>query len=337
MKEYKLYPKEGERDKFLDFLKGLAILGVIWLHCMPLQDRMVAPLWCGMSVSLFLLIQVFHAYRKGAVNSRWPDVWKLFKRIVFPMLAVTAILALIQSLFGMVHHAGGFVNMLQDGGYGPGSYYPWIYLQFAIILPLVGRLQKYLKPGVWGGVILLFSIALEFVSSLAGMPDWLWRLLFFRYALLIWLGYDVVKNGIRLTPILIALSLASMAFIVVMYYKNPDISPILIHNGWKVEHWPAFFYPAFLLLWLIRCIYEKLSALVKDIIGRIGVASYEIFLCQMLYFAIAEPSLAQLFRNEKLNYITYLLFAWCFSVGVGMLWNRIKQKIYDRKINHKIA
>ena len=29
-----------------------------------------------------------------------------------------------------------FVNALQQGGFGSGSYYVWIYVQFAILLPL---------------------------------------------------------------------------------------------------------------------------------------------------------------------------------------------------------
>ena len=93
MKKFELYSDKTGRDHYIDFIKGVAILGVIWLHCMPLQDRMLAPLWCGMSVSIFLLVQVFHSYRKGVDVSSFPNVWKITKRIVAPMLAVTAILA----------------------------------------------------------------------------------------------------------------------------------------------------------------------------------------------------------------------------------------------------
>lgn len=243
------------------------------------------------------------------------------------MLAVTFILASLQTRFGIVRHADGLAKTLQDGGYGPGSYYPWIYLQFAIMIPLAGRLQKYLSPGKWGGVILLFSIGCEIISSIEGMPEWLWRILFLRYTLLIWLGYDVVKNGIRLTPILIALSFVSVIFIVVQYYKSPDLSPVFINNGWKVEHWPAYFYPVFLLLWLIRIIYERLSDVIKIIFGRIGIASYEIFLCQMFFFALLEPSRLTLFGSNRMNYVLYLASAWFFSIGIGLFWNMIKVKM----------
>lgn len=34
------------------------------------------------------------------------------------------------------------LDYLKAGGGGPGSYYPWLYLQFALILPFFGRLMK---------------------------------------------------------------------------------------------------------------------------------------------------------------------------------------------------
>lgn len=70
---------------------------------------------------------------------------------------------------------------------------------------------------------------------------------------------------------------------------------------------------------------------------KIGKASYEIFLCQMCYFAIAAPSRIPFFDNSKMNYLAYLLLAWLVSVGGGMIWNAIKIKINDRKINYKNA
>lgn len=151
MKKFELYSDKTGRDHYIDFIKGVAILGVIWLHCMPLQDRMLAPLWCGMSVSIFLLVQVFHSYRKGVDVSSFPNVWKITKRIVAPMLAVTAILASLHYSLGCVHNSGDIWSTLRAGGYGPGSYYPWIYIQFAFLLPLIGKLRKKLSVGHWGG------------------------------------------------------------------------------------------------------------------------------------------------------------------------------------------
>lgn len=326
MRHYYLYPAEGRRDQFIDFLKGIAIIGIVWLHCMPLQSKMLAPLWCGMSVTLFLMVQVFHAYHKGASKAALPNMRKLTMRIILPMLVVTGILAIIQWKFGIVLNAGGVMKNLKSGGFGPGCYYPWVYLQFAVAIALFGRLQKFLKPTVWGGVTLVFSIVIDSLSAFVEMPEWLWRILFFRYTLLIWLGYDVLANGIRISPKLLLLAMISIAFILKMYYGNSDLSPWLIHNGWKVEHWPAYFYPAYLLLWIIRSLYEITPSMIRRLVSRFGMASYEIFLLQMFFFSIFKPAHVDLFQNEVFNFLLFLMIAWSFSLGGGLYWNTLKEK-----------
>lgn len=322
MKIFQVYNKEAEYEPFIDYLKGFAIIGIVWLHCMPLQDIMLAPLWCGMSVSLFLLIQVFHACRHGVFSVRFPNLKKLWLRIIMPMIMFTVVLGCFHYFFGIVHYAGGIRQTLMNGGFGPGCYYPWIYLQFAFILPIVGRLNK-LIPRQLGGVIFVFSITIEIICANFEMPEYLWRILFFRYALLIWLGYDVIRHGIRLSSLQLILSLSSVCFILFAYYRDISISPILIHNGWLVEHWPAYFYPAYLLLWLLRSSYDHIPFMIKTLLCMIGKSSYEIFLCQMLFFALIKPTQIRVFDMELLNTLTFLSMAWSCSIGVGMIYKMI--------------
>lgn len=177
-----------------------------------------------------------------------------------------------------------------------------------------------------GGVTLVFSIVIDSLSAFVEMPEWLWRILFFRYTLLIWLGYDVLANGIRISPKLLLLAMISIAFILKMYYGNSDLSPWLIHNGWKVEHWPAYFYPAYLLLWIIRSLYEITPSMIRRLVSRFGMASYEIFLLQMFFFSIFKPAHVDLFQNEVFNFLLFLMIAWSFSLGGGLYWNTLKEK-----------
>lgn len=327
MKQFKVYSQPYGREPFIDFLKGLSILGVIWLHCMPLQNQMLGPLWCKMSVSFFVLIQVFNTFRYH--NVTFPNIRKLWRRIVLPMLVFTCILGFIQYEWGIVRHANGLWGMLKSGGYGPGCYYPWLYLQFAFLLPLVGYLYSHYPRRV-GGAILIISIFMEIVCSYLQMPEWLWRILFFRYTLLVMLGYDIISNGIRLTPGLFILSLLSILFILIAHYGDISIEPLLIHNGWKVEHWPAYFYPAYLLLWIIRSVYDKIPESIKKMISEIGKASYEIFLCQMLFFSLLAPSRLELFSNKILNLAIYLLIGWSSCVYGGyLIYSRTN--IYGKK------
>lgn len=50
-------------DPFIDYLKGISILFVVLLHCLPLQNYLLCSLWASQAVPIFLLIQVFHVVR----------------------------------------------------------------------------------------------------------------------------------------------------------------------------------------------------------------------------------------------------------------------------------
>ena len=54
-------------DPFIDFLKGMCIVFVILDHSFPskIDYYTLFAVWGKSAVPLFLLIQVFHAYKKG--------------------------------------------------------------------------------------------------------------------------------------------------------------------------------------------------------------------------------------------------------------------------------
>ena len=61
--------KKNEYDPFIDYIKGFCILSVIILHSTPVSvlKASLGCLWISMCVSLFLLVQVFHAYKKHLI------------------------------------------------------------------------------------------------------------------------------------------------------------------------------------------------------------------------------------------------------------------------------
>ena len=85
-------------DSFIDFLKAYSIICVIVAHNFPmaLWDYCLFRVWADMQVPMFILIQVFHAYKKGTAPSiKWSS---LLNRIVLPFTAIQVIL-LIFKLF----------------------------------------------------------------------------------------------------------------------------------------------------------------------------------------------------------------------------------------------
>lgn len=88
-----------DHDPFIDFLKAYAIIFVIVAHNLPtfLWDYCLFRLWADMQVPMFILIQAFHAYKKGTTPKiKWPT---LFKRIIIPFFLIQGLILLYRLLF----------------------------------------------------------------------------------------------------------------------------------------------------------------------------------------------------------------------------------------------
>ncbi len=135
-------------DPFISWMKGICILAVILQHAyyVPGFEYTIIQ-----QVPLFLLIQVFHCYKHGLNEVKPFSLRKTWDRILRPFFMVQMVMLLISMLrggFDVVGYAKGFVVM---GGYGMGSYYPWIYLQFAIVLPIFAMMLSNRSLMVRGG------------------------------------------------------------------------------------------------------------------------------------------------------------------------------------------
>lgn len=96
---YKISFNKSGYDPFIDFLKAYAIIMVVFTHCIPtsVHNHLLGCLWIDVQVPLFLLIQVFHAYKK----ERAPEVnmKKMATRIVLPFAFIQIVIFVILALF----------------------------------------------------------------------------------------------------------------------------------------------------------------------------------------------------------------------------------------------
>lgn len=186
-------------EPFYDFLKGVCIIWVIWEHTMPCLNETLFPFWGKQAVALFLLIQVFHIARKEGQYTFFnkDTLQATFQRLILPFAIVTLIAICAKSYCGD-YTSGSWKVIIGSGGDGPGSYYPYIYIQFAIIVPLYLKLLK--KKGFRNSAIAMgvISIAFEVFCCVVHLPEFLYRLLCFRYLFLIPLGYYWYKKGINI-------------------------------------------------------------------------------------------------------------------------------------------
>lgn len=298
-------------------------------HTFPYLDKTGYVLWYGMQVPLFVLIQSFHVFKKTHYNF---DIKKCIQRILIPFFIIQ-IIPLTYVLRNYCQDSNSIFRYIIGGGYGPGSYYPWLYLQLAVILVYVrpwfekgSKVQKLL-------LTLVVCEGLEIMVSLINMPDWLYRLLAIRYFFLICLGWLWVRDGIVINTKTILLSLLSMATIIYFQYFYTPVEPWFFDTAWRSHRWPCYYYVSTLLCGMLYWLYIKTKdyAIVVRITKMLAKCSYEIFLLQMVVISFM-PAM-DFIENPyiRLPLRISLIFAICI-IG-GYYYNLIYSRLLKR-INH---
>ena len=306
-------------------IKGIAILMVVLLHSIPgdILYKTFAFLWLGQAVPLFILIQVYHIKNSFVSKGRklsyfysWYTLLKLLRRIIFPFCLFLSVQIVIFYALGELN----WKEVLSSGGIGPGSYYIYIYLEIAFLAPLIyywmrnwSKIAKFL-------MFIVLSEALELLCSYSMIPDYLYRLLFFRYFFLIYLGFQIDLKDIRLNFFKISLAIIGIIFIITDLYTDANLMPFIYHTAWRGYHWLAYFYTAYVFIYFLKHLYHRISEKIQDFLCFIGLYSYEIFLLQMFVFGFDR------FLNISSNSFTFMLLFFVKIIlsilPVFLLWKR---------------
>lgn len=326
---------ESKHDPFIDFLKGICIILVVFTHCLSQNIEYYSgfELWGRVAVPIFLIIQVFHIYKHG-FEFKLPDFTKLWTRVFRPFLIVQMLIAAILLTFNnSVTLSLYFEHILRMGGYGPGEYYPWIYLQFAIIAPIIAPIFK--RFNLWQ-LLVFFSVisqASEILYCLFNTADWpYYSLSFVRYIFLIYLGYILVTKGIIINRFTIVLSIISLVVTACFCFLPIKYEPFFFTNTqWKYCHWFCYFYISYLYLFLLRKIFDKISVYKKmnGWICYIGSISYDIFLFQMFYFVIIQYGVNKILLCLLPESITTLIFCRIASFFICIIIPLLYKKTKD--------
>ena len=211
-------------DPLIDFLKGLCIIFVILNHCMP-KSIMIGTcffFWGTSAVPIFFIIQVFHAYKKGVENAKL-NYKRIGRKIILPFLVAEFFIFVAFLLrdhhFTYQEIINDIIGIIKSGGYGPGAYYPIIYIQFAFILPLIAWIFKSRMPFLCICFIIISQLS-ETACSYFHLPQLAYRLLFIRYIFLFYLGYILAYKGYILNLYSFCTALVCLAFSSYIVYSN---------------------------------------------------------------------------------------------------------------------
>lgn len=277
-------------DSQIDYIKGLCILFVIWTHCISRGElsKILFPYWGDTAVPIFLIIQVFHYFKKG-VNYRIPNIIKLWKRILQPFIIMIALMFLAQFLIFYNETDGAFTPSLYWNKRGPGSYYIFIYLEFALVIPLFVPLFKKVSVKWLFLIFVILSQLTELICCIKQCPDNIYRILFFRYLFLIFLGFLLATKGLELNRLTYFGGFISIVSLYLFNYTNIDMEPFFYTSldNWKCCHWICYFYIAYFIITFLKYTYSKLTICNRFLssVKIVGKYSYEIYLFQIFYYA----------------------------------------------------
>lgn len=312
-------------DDFLDFIKAYSILCVLFGHTFPFLDIVGYNIWAGMQVPLFILIQSFHFYKKDNNSICFR---KVFKRVLIPFLLVEIVTFLLALLVGVGDREFLLNTLLKKGGYGPGSYYPYIYVQIALFLPAFSFIIKRTSNLITILFFLIFCEGFEVFFSYVDFPDSIYRLLAVRYIFLLYLGWKWVKEGIKINSLMLLLSVISLAAIVYFDYYSIDDEPLFYNTAWKCHRWPCYFFvangfTAFLYMFWGSI---KNNKFICKIVGFLSCSSYEIFLVQMSLIFLLNYEDLFFIENSSIRYLCWMMIIWFLSILGGILLNKFFNK-----------
>ncbi len=313
-------------DGFIDFIKAYAILCVLFGHTFsPILDKVAYGVWAGMQVPLFILVQSFHSYKKDKVTV---NLAKILTRVVLPFVVFEAVTFCIAHFIGHID-CDALIHSMLTGGYGPGSYYPWAYVQVALLLPLFLLLLKRVDKVTALVVFLIVCEGTEILFSVVDLPNHIYRLLATRYILLFYLGWLWVKEGVRINWLTIVLSIISLCFILFFEYCTVDKEPWFINAGFRFHRWPCYFFVAYGFTAMLHILWTKINqnGFVVRIVKILAAASYEIFLMQMTVIYLFHKTSLGFIANRALRYSVWLIIVWSVSIIGGVLLNKL--------MNHK--
>ena len=303
-------------DPFIDFIKAYAILCVLVGHFLSSSINVLYPIWGGNQVPLFVAVQCFH-YMKNT-PPRPLNVTRIFTRVLIPFIVIQVFIVAVLFVGNGFSGFGKLLSYFFDnGGYGQGDYYPFIYAQIALLLPIFYRMTSWVKDD--RVLLILFIIIcelLEIASSYVHFSDTLYRLLAIRYLFLIYFGWKWAKNGISMNIGTLVVSLLSLASIIYFVWYNNNCEPWFFDTSWKYHRWPCYFFVAELGVFFLYKLWGIISkySLIMRAVSFMSRCSYDIFLAQMLAYVLFPMELFSFFPMPVLGrFITAFVFSILFG------------------------
>ena len=309
-----------DRKSVIDIIKGIAILAVIITHTSWTKEERLSylfPFWIDQAVPVFMIMSGYVnslSYCKKRLENltealNFRAIISKSLRFIIPFLIAYFIEVIVYTIFKTKSPLELFVTLIR-GGFGPGSYYTPVMLQFIFIFPIIYFIiKKYDFQGLLlcGAANLFF----EFIKKVYGMPTHEYRLLVLRYVLLIASGCYLAIGKKKVNAYIYTLSfLIGSTWLYLVKYCS--YIPKIIDENWSTTSVLSSFYciPLF-CVFFNKMNNLNLNSKFLEILGR---ASFNIFLTQMVYFTFLNHKISELFSNSIVTTLANIII--CITFGI---------------------
>jgi len=319
-----------KRELQIDYLKGLAIISVILLHSLTINQRDIigGTYYILQAIPVFLILAGYNTIRsylnKGItdLNSCYEKSYlmKKFKRIVLPYIFIwiLELLILVITKQPVAITAKNLLILFIIGGWGPGGYFVALMVQFIIIIPVLYKIAQYNRY-VMLITSFIISMSFEIISHYSNISNNYYRIASFRFLFAVALGVYLALYQIKKRRLLIVGVLFSLVYITSINYFGLTLP---VYNIWQSQNAPSFLWAFALVIIGLKKLPSKSKTIMGQLLGEIGRRSYHIFLCQALYFM----SLVGLTSNLKVYIATPINVI--VSIVLGLVFYQIETKFY---------
>lgn len=317
----------------------MAIIFVLFLHSLDksiLKDT-YSVCHIGQAVPIFFSVTFYLAFLSLKNREKMFQYWfskerfvKLFRRIVVPVIVLTFFQLLYLIIIGDIDM---IKRMLLLGGWGPGSYYVWEYLQIWILAPfLYMLLEKYENAG--RGIILLLGICvlLNIGCSYFVHINRLYSILCIRHLFLAAIAYIWLNNDKYKSWALGVLGILSLIYLI--YFRNVNLEPFVYYGEWNGQNYPIYFW-SLIFIYMLLSVFRK----IKDVrtirlIEWCGINSWSIFLCQMFvigFIPLSRFSTITRMNNPIIIQLLYCTFVFFISIVPISITEVVRNKFLRKK------
>ena len=269
--------------EWIDGAKGIAIICVILLHCLPDLDAIYYNMHIGQAVAVFVfitsyLIAIHYKSLKEYFSRK--RVIKMLRTMLPPFLIVLACEVLVYYIhFGELFHLKPL--LLAGGCFGPGSYYLFLYLSLWVLCPFVTELVR--RTPLWISFIIMLAISMasEYAVTLminkVSHLEALYRLAPIRYLMILWLGAAYPRFNKKENIIFVIAAIISGLILLYAVYITGIQQLTITPHWWKGSHWYTVLY-CFLPVLLLQKVHYS------ETLQWLGKHSWQIFCFQMFVF-----------------------------------------------------